>query len=177
MTASKKTLPDEAFSELVRQNQAQIYGYIYSLVHNAADTDDVLQGTLMSLWKRFDDFERGTDFCAWAIATARFEVLKFNQANKRANTFSEDLIERIAAHFTADAAADSAQSEALRACLEDLSPADRQLLDSRYFDNKRVKDIAANLNRSERSLSNSLARIRKWLFECVRRRLAQEAKS
>ena len=168
---------DEAFTQLVIDNQSRIYGYIYGLVHNASDTEDVLQSTLMSLWGRFGDFEHGTDFCAWAIATARFEILRFNQNRKESSAFSEDLINQLSVHFSTDAEVDSARREALQACVKDLSSADQGLLDRRYFKGQKVKDIAADLDRSERSLSNSLSRIRGWLFECVRRRMAQEAHS
>lgn len=172
-TQQRETL----FTDLVTKNQARIYAYIYALVQNAADTEDIVQQTLLVLWRRFDDFEQGSDFCAWAMTAARFEVLNFRRAGRQPSPFTDELLNRIVdrAQAMTGAELDEPRRDALRVCLDELAPADRELLDLRYSQDQMVKAIAAKLNRPERSLSNSLTRVRRWLFDCVRRRLAQEA--
>jgi len=174
MTSSKKH-PDELFTELVTENQARIYGYVYAIVHSSADTEDLVQRTLLSLWQRFGDFEPGTDFCAWAISTARYEVLNFQKTRSRTSFLTEEMLSRLADRSIAIASESETQGDALRNCVEGLSPADRQLLDHRYFEEQKLKDMAAEFDRSEQSLSNSLVRIRRRLFDCIRRRMAREA--
>ena len=95
MTNSKKH-PDELFTELVTENQARIYGYVYAIVHSSADTEALVQRTLLSLWQRFSDFEPGTDFCAWAISTARYEVLNFQKTRNRTSFLTEEMLSRLA---------------------------------------------------------------------------------
>ena len=80
---------DEVFTDLVTEHQARLYGYIFAMVQNSADTEDLVQRTLITLWRRFDQFELGTDFCAWSLTTARYEVLNFQRAGRRPNLFTE----------------------------------------------------------------------------------------
>src|SRR5262245_29268826 len=78
---------------LVTQNQSQLHGYLYALMHNMADTEDVLQDTILVLWRKFDQFVPGTNFLHWALKTARFEALKFQRTMRRDRRFfSEELV-------------------------------------------------------------------------------------
>jgi hypothetical protein len=54
-------------------------------------------------------------------------------------------------------------------------PTDTGLIDLGQF--RRCEVMAAKLNRSEQSVSNSLKRIRRRLFKSIRRRMSQEANS
>ena len=67
----------EAFTRLLLQNQKRIAGLIYSLVPQGADADDVMQETCAVLWRKFGEFGLGTDFGAWALRIARFQVMSY----------------------------------------------------------------------------------------------------
>ena len=101
---------EEEFTRLVTESQARVYAYIYALVQNAADTEDLVQQTLLVLWRRFDDFEEGSNFCAWAMTAARFEVLNFRRAGRRPNLFTEELLNRIVDRAEAISGADVEES-------------------------------------------------------------------
>ena len=175
MAAGQKH-PEEIFTELVTEHQARIYGCVYAMVQQSADAEDIVQRTLITLWRQFDKFEQGTDFCAWAITTARYEVRNFQRSSRQPNPLADELLSRLVDRAVAIVIDDSdgPRREALYACVDDLSPEDRHLLEQRYAEDQKLKEMAAQLNRSEQSLSNSLTRIRHWLFECITRRIAQE---
>ncbi|MFZ9936456.1 MAG: RNA polymerase sigma factor [Luteolibacter sp.] len=59
--------------------------------------------------------------------------------------------------------------EILHECLQQLRPEDRGLILRRYFDGRRVKDVAAEVGRGVDSVKVSLHRIRLMLGMCVRR--------
>ena len=63
---------------------------------------------------------------------------------------------------------------ALAECLKRLRARDHQLLDACYGRSVRIPEVAEGWGRSPQSIHNSLRRIRRTLFECVRRSLAQE---
>ena len=42
---------------LLRQHQTQLFGYIYSLVRDLDDADDLFQQTSLVLWDKFDQFD------------------------------------------------------------------------------------------------------------------------
>ena len=44
-----------------------MYGYIFSLVRNRADAEDLLQETSITLREKFEQFDPETDFIPWAF--------------------------------------------------------------------------------------------------------------
>ena len=84
MNETKETTQDEfdrgeRFMRHLMGNEHRIYGFILSLVHNWSDADDLLQDVTAIMWRKFDLYEPGTNFCAWALKIARFEVLNFRK--------------------------------------------------------------------------------------------------
>ena len=59
-----------AFVEMLTQHQRKLYGYIYTLVRNSADSDDLLQETNLVLWNKRLEYEFGNNFIAWACRIA-----------------------------------------------------------------------------------------------------------
>ena len=58
------------------------FRFIYSLVRGRHSSEDVLKDVSVVLWKKFDSFEIGTDFGAWAMCVARFTVLNWRRDRK-----------------------------------------------------------------------------------------------
>lgn len=163
------------FMQLLTRHQSQVFGYLYALVRNLADTDDLYQQTTLVLWKKFDDFQAGSNFAGWACQVARLEALNFLQRQRRQRlVFDEDVLLALAdAEF--EPAADSvSRQEALEGCLEKLNRADRDLLQLTYGDDVQIKDVAAQLGRPVQSVYTSLSRIRGVLFACINRTLTAE---
>ena len=65
--------------------------------------------------------------------------------------------------------------EALARCTAKLARSDRKLLEAWYDESSGVAAVAEREGRSPQSVHNSLRRIRRALFECIRRTLAGHA--
>ena len=86
----------QKFFQEYNKHQNTIYGYIASHVPNYMDVDDIFQETSVELWEKFDDYEEGTNFLAWARAFARINVLRYRQKKGRDRLqFSDDIHELI----------------------------------------------------------------------------------
>lgn len=163
------------FAALLAEHLARLYGYIYALCLNADDADDLLQQTCTVMWQKFDQFEAGTNFVAWACQIARFEVLKLDDRRRRQGK----LLNELAQEKLAEAAAASrvneepARFESLVRCLEKLSAQDRAMVEACYGHRVPVRQFAERIERSPQSVHNSLKRIRLSLLDCVRRRADQ----
>ena len=163
------------FLRLITLYQSQLHGYLHAILHNMADTEDVLQNTIMVLWKKFDQFEPGTNFLHWAMRTARFEALKFHRTCRRDRRFfSEELVSELTEGTFASHQEDFVERRrtALSGCLAKLEERDRQLLSNCYESGATITAVAAGLGRTAQSVCNSLRRIRQSLFECIERTLA-----
>lgn len=161
----------KAFEELLGLHQHRIYGYIYALLRDTSDAQDVFQQTTIILWKKFDQFDLGTSFFSWAATVARFEALNFSKYRRRSRIyFDQDLMEQLA--VDADAMQEElleARRTALRCCLDKLSKSDRKMIDNRYLHGLGSPQIADILGRSSTSVCNSLSRIRQTLLSCIDR--------
>ena len=59
---------------LMTRHQRQIFSYIYILVPNRSDAEDLLQETSLVICEKFHEFEEGTDFVAWACQIAYWRI-------------------------------------------------------------------------------------------------------
>lgn len=165
----------ERFAEYLRLNRSRLFGYLHAIIRNLADTDDVFQQTTIALWRRFDTYEPSRPFLAWACGVARLEAATWLRKRARDRLcFSDDLTSLLIDAFAGidDAEIDVRQASLPR-CLDKLAEADRQLLAESYEKGTDVAVIAARLGRSAPSVHNTLRRIRRMLFECIQRSIAQ----
>src|SRR4051812_7359070 len=80
------------FAEELLRHQTQIFGFIYSLVRDFDDADDVFQQTGLVLWRKYDQFDPSRSFVAWACGVARLEAANFLRARSRERRhFSDEL--------------------------------------------------------------------------------------
>jgi RNA polymerase sigma-70 factor, ECF subfamily len=169
--------PEQRFMDLVVQHQRRLFGYIYALLQNVNDTQDLHQQTLMILWRKFSEYEEGTNFLAWATKIAQIEVLRFRKSQAASRVFlSDEVLSNVAEsqlRHTSDPLTESRQS-LLEQCVEKLAAGDRELLKATYRRDCRIKDIAAQGGRSAQSICNSLRRIRRALLKCIDRATGEE---
>jgi RNA polymerase sigma-70 factor (ECF subfamily) len=164
------------FSEWLLQHQTQLFGYIYSLVRNLDDADDLFQQTSLALWKKIEQYDPTRSFLHWAFGVARFEVSNFLRSRGRDRLyFSDELnVRLIEAHEQLGLEPADDRLEAIASCISKLRGRDQELLEASYGRSVHIHDLAQSWGRSTQSIHNSLRRIRRALHECVRRRLARE---
>ncbi|HVJ45696.1 MAG TPA: sigma-70 family RNA polymerase sigma factor [Luteolibacter sp.] len=158
--------------------QSSLYVFISALLGGAEGAADVLQETNIVLWNKAGDYDPSRPFLPWAYTFARFQVMAWRKKQSRSRLVLDDeLVARVADEFDVKDVRADRQLEALENCLTLLPPAQRELLDSRYFHGKGVSEIAGKAGRAENAIAANLYRIRKVLMECVKSKLQQEVGS
>jgi RNA polymerase sigma-70 factor (ECF subfamily) len=164
------------FVALLTKHQRQLHAYIFSLVWNPADADDILQETNIVLLKAAAEFDSSREFLPWALAIARFQALAGLKRRQRLRfVFDESLARALADDAAREDPVLEARRLALATCLQKLPAADRDLLVRRYEPKAVVGEMAAALGLSLKALSDRLRRMRQRLLECITRTLAEEA--
>lgn len=144
------------------------------MVHNQADAEELLQDTAALLWEKFDTYEEGTNFGAWAICVAKNKALEFLRSQQRARMIFDDKIYTSISRTAEIVSLDAVERfNALDTCLNQLVEQDRRLLVLRYQQNVAVKEIARMMGRSLNGLYQSYSRIIELLRSCAKRKLAQ----
>lgn len=79
---------ERAFSELVERHLVPLYSFIYRLVGNAHDAEDVIQEAWVKIWKNMPKYNSTKNFKAWLFAIARNCAIDFLR-KKKALVFSD----------------------------------------------------------------------------------------
>ena len=170
MKSHDSTDPQE-FLALFTPNNRIIFHFILSMVPNWNDAQDVMQETSRILWEKFHRFERGTDFVAWAVTIAKYQVMSFRKKRSRekSHCLPIDLLELMASEYSPDDVSDRVLG--LRYCLTKLNASDRQHVKLRFQEENTPKRVAQRLGVSVKRIYRNETRIMGLLLRCIRRRL------
>lgn len=168
---------DESVRKLVVQeiarHQPRLRALVRCLLVRVSDVEDVLQEINAVLWEKADEFHPGTDFLAWASQIARFKALnQLRRYGRERLVFDEAILEQLANVVEGRLHDLERRRAALDHCLQQLPPAQRQLIDLRYSDDQTPQSIAQAIGRPEGSVRQTLYRIRQALLACIEGQLA-----
>jgi len=168
---------EEEFARLLGQYRRQLFRFVYSLVNSMHDAEDLFQQVTITLWDKFDEFDPGTEFFAWACAIAKNKTLNFFKSKGRQRVyFSEELINEIARQEAQREDLQDSRLKALERCRQKLSRKDQQLLAACYRGDVSIQEAAKEIGRPVGSVYDSLSRIRSALHACIQRTLTSEGR-
>ncbi len=153
----------------------RVYAYILTFIPHRPDAEDIFQNVGVTLWEKYDEYQEGTNFGAWACRIAWFKVLDFKQKCQRVPTpFSQPVLEKI--KQTAELSANEVDAEhlALIDCLNKLRMKDRLLIEKRYQPEGFPQKLAEELKLPVKKIYKSLTRIRRILLDCITHTLSKE---
>lgn len=166
---------DERQAEFVRlfsQHASQLYGFVLVLTGNRANADDVFQNSSVVLWEKFQTYQAGTSFLAWARRIAYLQTLTARRQSARMRTLSDHAWELLAEDALAVADDAPERQQVLGECMEKLVASDRKLLEQKYFTQLTVAEIAAASCKGGSSIYRALSRIHHQLSRCIERKLS-----
>ena len=176
MSERDKSQAPEDFVALILANQARIHNFIRSLISNKSDADDLYQRTSVILWRKFDQYQAGTNFASWAMRVAYFEVCDYRKRMARAKvTFSQEVFDALAEKVSEVSLEEDIRRDALQFCIEGLSDQNREMIRMRYIEDLPIDEVANHLKRPTKTVYRILQQVRNWLQGCIENRLAREA--
>ncbi len=172
-----KSHPDlhRALVPLLMRHERQIFAYIYTLVPNRHDAEDILQETSLTIYDKFQEFEQGTDFLAWAMRIAWWKVRAARQKYARSKVVFNDEVMEAVAHTAEMMVEETSQMQvALGQCLQKLNERDRRMILMRYERGSGVERAAMASGRSLQAAYKSIMRIKQVLHDCVINNVSKE---
>ncbi len=140
----------------------------YLLVVTAGDEDtarDALQSTLVRVVRYIKEFTNDAVFWSWLTVLARTALSDQTRKRRRYLAF----LDRFTWHTRAlqvgpaDLAPDAGLLPLLESGLEALPLDERRLVETKYFAHRSVRELAEELNLSEKAIESRLTRIRRKL--------------
>jgi RNA polymerase sigma-70 factor (ECF subfamily) len=159
----------EEFLSLFRTNEDRIFGFILTFLPNFAKAEDILQETMIIMWRKFGEFEAGTNFGAWGIKIARYNLYKYHRSEQSDIVhFDSDALEVISQHVAdAEEMKTNSHIDALLHCFEKLEKKSKRIILLRYENNFKVGDISKKIGKPIRDTYRILSRIQHALQKCT----------
>lgn len=148
---------EAGFRALLVKYQEKLYWHLRRMVGTHEDADDVLQNSLIKVFRFIDQFEERASLYSWLFRIASNEALTFLQQRKKRTGQSGGQPEDISVtSLPADPYFDGNElQEKLQKALQTLPDKQRQVFLLRYYEEMSYKDIAATLDTSEGALKAS----------------------
>jgi RNA polymerase sigma-70 factor (ECF subfamily) len=147
----------EGFTLLVRQYQQCLYWLIRRLVISHDDADDVLQNTLIRVWKGLPEFRGESKIYSWLYRIAYNEAVSFLRNKRKDLALSADAF----ANFMSNQLCDdpnvncSEVEEKLQQALLHLPEKQRMVFSLRYYDEMPYDEMSDILDTSVGALKSS----------------------
>ena len=174
-TQIDQTDPHRALVPLLMRHERQVFAYIYTLLPNRHDAEDILQETCLTIYDKFAEFTPGTDFVAWAMRIAWWKVRAAKQKFARSKVVFNDQVMEAVAHTAEEMREEVGRAPAaLAECLQKLNERDRRMVLTRYERGSGVERAARVSGRSLQAAYKALMRIKQVLHDCVKDRISKE---
>ena len=165
----KRPEPSFEFVQLLTTHQSRMFAYILSLLGNRTQAEDVMQETNAILWRKAHEFKLGTNFGAWMLRVAYFQVMAHRRRLTRDRlVFDDDFLQGIAAEAEQQSELQEEKQRLLGRCIKKLNERHQEIVRLRYIEGATLKTIASLTGRSENSIKQALFRARKALIDCVK---------
>jgi RNA polymerase sigma-70 factor (ECF subfamily) len=160
------------------ENRSSLFAFVFAVVRDFNAAEELLQETSVVICENANDFTPGTSFGAWSREIARRRIRAyFRQQKREKRILSEDHIHNLQQAFAAvedRIASPHHRLQAMRRCLEKLTPRVRHWLYLRYVSQLALVEMASQVRCKPESIRKTLYRSRQQLRVCIERRLRME---
>ena len=162
----------EVFNELVIKYQGKIYNLVYKYVSNSETARDLSQEIFIKAFRALPHFKRQSAFYSWLYRIAINLCIDFIRQQKRGQPLSfEDLTtgrnDEVAFNDVSPLPPDQLEAKELGhiigQAVQQLPPKQQHVFNLRYHDGLQLKEIAAQLDRSEGTIKAHLHHAHKRL--------------
>jgi RNA polymerase sigma-70 factor, ECF subfamily len=169
----------EQFLKFLGAHERTLFAYVYALVPNWQDAEEVMQRVRIRIWQQFDQYDQERPFGTWARAIAYYLVLAYRtEKGRQREVFTEAVLEAVSEGFEEHLERADGRRRALVRCLDKLDSRRRDLVTTYYSTARETSEsIAAKLSMTPSALRQSLFRIRRILLECVERTMQAESRN
>jgi RNA polymerase sigma-70 factor (ECF subfamily) len=167
-------LEEQRFLAEFLRVERPLAAYLLSATGDVHAADDLLQAVASVLWEKRGDYDPSRPFGAWAMGVAHLEILKWRQRAARSREFlSEDSLRLLAETATRNAADIDERYYFLAECVQLLGEKARRILQMKYVEGRKIREIAGGLEKSVAAIEMTLVRSRRDLRDCIQRKLTR----
>lgn len=158
-----------AMHVLYSRHHQRVGHFILRIVRDSSIAEDLVSQVFLDVWRTARQFEGRSLVSTWLLSIARFKALTSLRQRKYEDLDQHDVLE-IADHAdTPDVSLErSRTSDILRACVSQLSPAHREIIDLVYYHEKSIEEVASLIGIPQNTVKTRMFYARKQLASLLR---------
>jgi RNA polymerase sigma-70 factor, ECF subfamily len=138
---------ERAFERLFRCYAPRIFRFAMSYLNDPALAEEVVQETMIAVWKNAKDYKEQSQLSTWILGIARNKALDRARARQREPELLREIDRRASGRVTPEQIARrDSQAERVRSALEKLSPEHREVIMLAFYNELSYSEIAQILN-------------------------------
>jgi RNA polymerase sigma-70 factor (ECF subfamily) len=132
-----------AMQALFNRYQVSIYRFALRLTRNRESAEDIVSEVFLEVWRHADRYEGRSRVSTWLLAIARNLACSAVRRRQTESLSATDLERLVDSSDTPDVLTFRSQQRTILArCLNELSPAHREVIDLVYYHEKTVGEVA-----------------------------------
>ena len=167
-------LSEEFILELT-EVQSRLFGFLFKRLADREQAREVLQRTNLVLCRKADNYEPGTNFKAWAMTVANYEVMSYRKRQVRERlVFTDEVDAMLGPDPDGRSLSQSDRVAHLNHCLKVMSSKNRELIEWRYQGERTMEKIAEEIGSTIGAVKVKLHRLRRQLLGCIQNRMQED---
>ncbi len=160
----------------ILDDQHKLLAFVVARCGDPLLAEDVAKDVFALAVERIEDFEDTDHLLAWCRETARRKTLERMRAESRQpRALDADVLDMLDPHWSSLNDIENTDAvDALRHCLETLSPSARRIIETRYREGLTGQKLADRLDTKFNTVYSTLSRAHAALAVCIRSRLKME---
>jgi len=149
------------YDEIVSIFQKRLYHYIYCIVNNTQDAEDILQDTFVMAYRKIHKYKNNTCFSAWLYRIARNLSYDTMKKSKRLLLYDRIDIENMLENCLHQVDVHDEREHIIQEVLEQLNFKEKNILILRIYEEKSYEEIAYIMNIGQCACRKQYERARK----------------
>lgn len=160
----------EALQAFYRRHRLMVYRFVLRIVRDEAAAEDLANDVFIDVFRQAGRFEGRSKATTWLLGMARFKALS-ERRKFRDTVDADDALEGVEDESDTPEIAVQKQdkAQALRKCIDKLSPEHREVIDLTFYHGRSIKEIAEIAGIPENTVKTRAFHARKQLSVLMQR--------
>ena len=138
-----------AFAELYDRHVISVYRYIYSLVHDTKQAEDLTAQTFLKAWEAIIGYkERGAPFVAWLLRIGYNLTISYLRSRRQYLELEDTHVDQKLRGNPQDALDQSADEQTIHEAILQLKDEQREVILLRFVEGMDYREVAAKVGKS-----------------------------
>ncbi|WP_128928418.1 sigma-70 family RNA polymerase sigma factor [Bradyrhizobium guangxiense] len=151
------------------RHNVRVYRFILRIVRDATAAEDLVSQVFLDVWRTAGQFQGRSQVSTWLLSIARFKALTAMRQRRFEDIDQEDVRQIPDDSDTPETSLDRSDTSAiLRACVEKLSPAHREIINLVYYHEKSVEEVGRIIGIPQSTVKTRMFYARKQLADLLK---------